>query len=394
MKTDIKNLKFAEELKIVVYNFLYNIIHYYKNPLSKEKFNIEYTDNLEEIENELKKLFNTTDLDEFKEKKNLEFIKDFPEELEKYSIRDLLINFGNNIIRNKNLTKTLLDNGITKINTKLDFVTKMHLSYKLLPGFIPIIDKSPETFTFFDNNNKEIVYFKMNSSYIPVEDTRTIFNYIFEDVLEKFILKNFEEILKADDIWTAIALKKIETNKLNIVTDGRFFTEIKEINNNKLKNLNILLIKINNKGELNSSEINNKNFSEIFKIYKKSNTIKEFLDKIKGKVTGAEELNTLLTLHYFLKNKDKNKKFLKKTNQILDKEIEKNLQIDLVLFNEIDNENLLNNNLNNIIQNLKDNNLIVFIANRRSGKDFYLKKLVEKLENNLKKEHETGIIIK
>ena len=379
---DIKNIKFAEELKIVVYNFLYNIINYYKNPVDKEKFKILYIDNLKQVENELKKIFNTNDLDEFKEKKNMEFIKDFPEKIEKYSIRDLLINFGNNIVRNKNLTNELIKNEIDinkNNNHSLGFITKMRLSNKLLSYFIPIVDESPETFSIIDNNNKEVVYFKMNNNYIPVEDTRTIFSYIFADVLEKFTIKNLKEILTAKDIWTAIALKKISSNKLNIITDGRFLTEIEEINNSKLNNLNILLIKVNEKGELDSSEVNKKNFSEIYKVYKKAKTIEEFLEKIKGKVTGAEELNTLLTIHYFLKNKYKNKKFLKKTNDKLDKEIEKKTEIDLVLFNEIGNNNLLNSNINEIINNLKNKDLVVFIANRRSGKDFYLKKLYERI---------------
>jgi len=395
-----KNIKFAKELKIVVYNFLYNFIQFYKNmPKNIEKsgnnfkqemkYKIKYFNDLTEIENQLKKIFKTKDLDEFKEKKIIKIKKYTDEQYEEFSIRDLLISFGNNIIRNKFLTKELLDETkeYIKIN-KLNTQYKKTLGEKVLFNFIPIMKNNPDILIIIDNNGNNIIEINhLQQNYSKYIDIKEISVYILSEILEKFINKNIKEILTANDIWTAIALKNIDKSFLNIITDGRFLTELEEINNSPYKNFNVLLIKLNEKEELDSSEVNRKNFKEIYKIYKSSENIEDFLNKIKGKVTGAEELNTLLTIHYYLKEKYKGKTyfFSKKINKNLDKEINEKIKINKVLFNRFGNIENLDKQLMEIYEEIKENNIniLTLMANRRSGKDFSLERLKNiNLQNN------------
>ena len=221
---------------------------------------------------------------------------------------------------------------------------------------------------------KKIVLYDQNHNIVKEINNKQILINNLTGIINNFINNYKKEILNSNDIWTNIALKTLNKKDLNIISDARFFTEFEEINKTKLNKLKILIIKIQN-NKLNSNEINSKNFDKIYEIYTKSNNISDFIKNIQTKVTGSEELTTLLTIHYYLKKNSSNNK---KINPKLDKEIEKFLKIDLVIFNEINNQALLNKNIKSILNQLQNKNLLIITANRRSGKDFLIEKLKEK----------------
>lgn len=366
----VKNIKFANTLKKMIY----------KTFLETQKHtNYNFCDT-EELERKFEKTFlEGKNIDDLKDKTLISFEND--KKIKKISIRDLFINLGNKLVKENKIINFIEQN---KQNAKNQ--VKSYKKYgiknfeaekneKILFEFLIFNELFGIEYSDFENN-KTIDNIKINN--ININKKKLIES--FRKVIYEFI-ENYYEILKySNNPWADITLNDIDKNNFNIITDTRFLSEINAINKNNIKHKKVLLIKTKNE-KLDSYDINQNNIEKYYQYYKNSKTINEFEDKIKNIANPAEKLSILLTLHEYLKHYP-NKKFF--FNTFLEKDIKKNIGNYKIIFNEYGNMEKLKQEAINLANIAKKNNkhLIVLIANRKTGKDTFMKFIKEYLENN------------
>jgi len=378
----VKNIKFANKLKHMIYRTFI---------LTKSiDDNLKYSDT-SILEKEFEKIF--------LEGKNIDNVKDQPiiefksnNTYKKISIRDLFINLGNRLVKEDKILEFI---ELNKNNIK-----KQLRSYKKFGiGNIEAENFEKRLFELhvfnelfgIKYNQKEMQQklfdIKLNGKKIDIKKLQKNFRKVIYEFVEEY-----HEILQySSNPWTDITLKDIDKISLNIITDARFKSEIEAVNKNNIKNIKILLIKTK-KGKLDGYDIHDKLIPQYYNFYKKSKTIENFEKSISHIANQSEKLSILLTLHEYLKIK-KNEKYL--INQNLEKDIKKNIGNYEVIFNEHGNLENLRKEAINIAQKAKNENvnLITLIANRKTGKDTFLKFIKEYIEqeNILKNEQSSEL---
>lgn len=320
--------------------------------------------------------------------------------------RSLLINLGTPIIRNDYFKFMLLSsedknlqNFLTKLKQQANFKIKDELSLlKLNSNFEVPKDLNFSLLRKEFNKNKTFkkdlfnLLFseltKEEEKYIDIskyenmkiihpsfqngEKTISINNLFnsFSKRIDEF-LDTYIQVLFEKDPLTYVTIKNLENlnkNKIGIITDGRFESEIKYVLEKFPKLPLTVIIPKNSDGTLN---LKSKENEELIKLYENSKTIKEFTTNTNLPKLGimvAEELSTLLVLHNYIKTTPDNIEGFK-LNSILDKEIDSFAKNYIVFDNKRDDLYNLKNNIQNLLNKLQEDKKTIFISISGGGKD-------------------------